>query len=261
MKYEQNTAFLSICSPLKPDLTTRWATAALSLNQWPFRNYHQPESLMLEGLNQFAVRIATAVYPDSGKKHYLPTMIENFQTVPKEFPAQLVISGCCEMVHDTCRVMCNVTADDDDTIIATAVIMVSKVLFDISTATRENDNPDLPLWVMELNVDNHAITDPVSFCFNDTHPLFTEHFPGYAVAPGSMLVDIVLKRLMLFYPRMHSITLSRVKFVQAVLPDIPHCLYLRFSQRDFTASFFLCSRENSKRAAMGTLSFTPVEGE
>jgi len=260
MKYEQNSAFLSMCSSINFERDKESATAKLSLNNWPFSNLHQPEILVLEGLNQFAVRIATAFYPDNGKKRYLPTMIEKFQIERREFAPKLIISGRCEMVHDSCRVICTVTTDYDD-IIATAAIMVSKTLFDILTPAFENNKLDIPVWEMERNANIQPITAPVSFWFNSAHPIFTEHFPGYAVAPGSLLIEIVLRRLMQFYPTMRTVTISRVKFVQSVRPDMQYRLNLHFSQNDFTVSFSLCFQNSEKRAVMGKIAFKLMKGE
>lgn len=264
MKDEQPQNFLSICSSLNIEHDTGYATATICFNNWPFWKYHQPETLMLEGIHQFSSEIAALFDPDNVKNVYLPTMIKNFQTsltLHKIISTQLLISGKCEMINNTCCVICNVRSASENEIIATAVIMVSKALLEISAAECGDYNPYLPLWEIERNSNKLPITTSVCFWFNNSHPLFIEHFPKNSLAPGSMLIEVVLKRLIFFYPQMSSIAFTGVKFFLPVRPDIPYYLHIRFSESDLTASFIIYFRNNEKRAAMGKIAFTLAESE
>lgn len=250
MKSKPDTAFLSLCSPLHPQPEKGDVSAILDFSKWAFWKQHLPETLVLEGVNQFANK----------NEQYLPAMMERFHTVWRNIPPLLRISGRCDRVHNACHVSCVVTAPAGE-IIATASVMVSRTRLAVSTQACQGTRPDLPVWVMEKIEDNRPLTAPVSFCFNGKHPLFTGHFPGYAVVPGSMLAEIVLVRMMRFYPRLRDVALTRVKFILPVLPDIPCCLTLQGSADAGDITFFICCCNSGKRMATGKMTFTLIEGE
>lgn len=263
MKNVKKTTFLSICSSLCLVQHEAKAAAVLNIKNWTSWRHSLPEKLLLEGVNQFAVRISTAFYPDEEKKRYLPTIIEKFQSALNDIPSNLIISGRCERLHDACRVVCDVTVagDREDKIIATAVVIVSKIQFQFSMATPEKTRPDLPLWMADITVDNQSLTTPVCLYFNSAHPLFSEHFPGYAVAPGAMVVDIIIKRLKLFSPWMRSLSLSKIKFITPILPNTHYCLKLQFLKNELCFSFCIVSLHSGESATVGIINFTLNDGD
>ncbi|MGC0808279.1 hypothetical protein WKG86_10185 [Pantoea agglomerans] len=231
--------FLTICSPLDSA-----ATASAKLTHWKGYKNHQSVSLLLEAIHQFAVRYATSQYPCTPAQRYLPAMIEYFESETKLTEEQLVLEGDIEIQHVSVRVICRAWSDNSrDRLVAEAAIIVHPVSLPIKFTSPAAEDSAIPLW--EILSQN---TKYCEFRLNGSNPLFSEHFTGNPVCPGSLLIDLLLSTL-LHPTERQTLKLKKVKFLRAVLPETIYRLTLGSAEGSQTNTFIITAEKGERHVS------------
>ncbi|MBS0899814.1 hypothetical protein JK229_21325 [Pantoea dispersa] len=237
--------FLTLCSP--PDAE---ATASANLSDWKGYKNHRSVSLLLEAINQFAVRYATSLYPCTSTQRYLPAMVEYFTSAMDLAGEQLVLEGDIEMQHHSMRIVCRAWSDNSrHRLVADAAIVVHPVQLPEKVTPTTTEDLMIPLWEILTQNSEHC-----DFRLNGSNPLFSEHFPGNPVCPGSLLIDLLLSTLLQpFEQRM--LKLKKVKFIRPVRPEQVYRLTFA-SASGKQMNNFLIIADNGERHVSGSYSLS-----
>ncbi|CAK7193471.1 hypothetical protein COMNV_01687 [Commensalibacter sp. Nvir] len=251
--YKKKLTYFTICSSLAIDQNSKGAVATISPENWLFSHNHLTEMVMLEGMNQFASRLVEELYPPDNLSFYLPGMIEHFQTTLNKTSAKMIIFGNCELINNNFRVTSSVTTESGE-IIATSINIVTKSLYSgIQKVLRGADNPNVPVWEIDCGSQNASIVHPVQVRFYKDHPVFDEHFLNLPVVPGAIQTEIVLKRLLSFFPNTHTVVFEKVKFIHAMRPDMSYLLCLLSLPKTSTMSFSFSFMRDETRVTTGKI--------
>ncbi|EJF81464.1 hypothetical protein MCQ_00162 [Candidatus Bartonella washoeensis Sb944nv] len=135
-------------------------------------------------------------------------------------------------------------------LIAQAIIIVSKVCFSGSCF----EKAALPLLGYLCKI--FSVTgDSCNFSFNAHHPLFDEHFPTRAVCSGSLLIEMILALSTQGRAKnIASVTLKKVKFIEAVYPGDTYQLTIKQDTERELGGVFYIHTETKKRSTCGKFS-------
>ncbi|MDX7993237.1 hypothetical protein [Xenorhabdus littoralis] len=244
--------FLAICSPLNIDQQRKVATSVALLSNWKEQQNHSATSLLIEALNQFAVRYASSQFSVEEEHSFLPVMIERFSCNGVSYSDKIFIEGELEPMYNTFRVNCRAYNEDfKEKFVAQASIIVQAVELPIIPF------PDV---ITEKSADFLWEVWPINqecygFHLNLGHYLFQEHFPGRPVCPGSLLIDLALS--LCKWNRSNIIKLHKVKFLKSVTPDRNYIISLNINSEE-TLGRFSINSENGERHTNGSFSFSQV---
>lgn len=232
--------FLNICSPLDSA-----ATASVKLTRWNGYKNHLRVSLLLEAIHQFAVRYATLKYPCTPLQRYLPAIVEYYECETVLTEEQLVLEGDIEMHHSSLRIVCHAWSDSNrERLVAEAAIIVHPVSLPIKFMPAAVEDSAIPLWEIHSKSKEHC-----EFLLNGSNPLFSEHFPGNPVCPGSLLIDLLLSTL-LNPTKQQTLKLKKVKFLRALSPEKVYRLTLGSAEATQMTNF-LITNESGERHVSG----------
>lgn len=102
------TQFLAICLPLSIEPRREMATGVALLSSWQGHQNHSTISLLIEALNQFAVRYVSSQFSAKMQQRFLPVMIEHFSCKVASCSNKMIVEGGLEPVYNTFRVNCRV---------------------------------------------------------------------------------------------------------------------------------------------------------
>ncbi|CDM91083.1 hypothetical protein L7750_18800 [Xenorhabdus bovienii] len=245
------TQFLAICLPLSIEPRREMATGVALLSSWQGHQNHSTISLLIEALNQFAVRYVSSQFSAKMQQRFLPVMIEHFSCKVASCSNKMIVEGGLEPVYNTFRVNCRVySGESREEIVAQASIIVSEVELPTTPfAEISIENSAISLWEV-WPISNHCY----GFHLNSGHYLFQEHFPGQPVCPGSLLIDLVFSLCKRNESKTDIIKLHKVKFLKAVRPDHNYTVSLKTNSEGMLGNFFICD-ENGERHTNGRFSF------
>lgn len=127
-----STNFLNICGPIFEISTETGITGRALID---FDNYSEskttmPAILALEGLNQFAVRLAHATLPQQQGWRYLPVSFRSFVEHKLLRQRRYFVHGRAEQTTNTLRVrMTLIEADGGQTVVLKAEVLVVAVSY------------------------------------------------------------------------------------------------------------------------------------
>ncbi|ECI3619116.1 beta-hydroxyacyl-ACP dehydratase [Salmonella enterica subsp. enterica] len=251
IRHRTGPNFLSICQGIALTEPTR-ACGQINISHWDLAHNYLKPGLLLEALHQFSVRFATSVAKNTDPTYrYLPVMAEQFISASHCDSDRLRVEGHIELINDAYRIHCTASPhDNSSTIIAQAIIIVSKVCLPDSTS----EKAALSL-IGDLCKISSLTGDSCTFSFNAHHPLFEEHFPSRAVCPGSLLIDMVLALAAQGTAKnIASIELEKVKFIEAVYPGNTYHLTIKQNTECEPSGVFYIHTETKKRCTCGKFS-------
>lgn len=196
-------------------------------------------ALLTEGINQFAVRFARTVLPKvmESRLRVLPVGIRNLQQLGDLGMGPFLVEGDVSQFGPTARVRITVRRMAAQ---ATPVLMQAEVAAavagEVSVADGTAAHADgVPPLQWQVNSDPlFRLTSPFGqldrygFQVNPGCPLLEEHFPGFAVAPGSLVLAFVweqtARRLGV---RGNQLRIDDARFVRPVTPGIEYTCSLR----------------------------------
>ncbi|PRC94386.1 hypothetical protein [Solimicrobium silvestre] len=230
--------FLDMCS--LPVYTAPYHACA-EIDVKRFSNWRDlpMNALLTEGMNQFAVRFARTVLPKvmGSRLRVLPVGIRNLQQLDELGTGPFLVEGDVSQFGPTARVRITVRKMGAE---ATPVLMQAEVaaavagVVAVADGTPAHANSVPPLnW--QVNDDPlFRLTSPFSqidrygFQVNPGCPLLEEHFPGFAVAPGSLVLSFVweqtARRLGV---RGKQLQIDDARFVRPVIPGVDYTCSLR----------------------------------
>ncbi|MER2475036.1 hypothetical protein ABR965_22490 [Photorhabdus laumondii] len=246
------THFLAICSPLRFDADRTMAISTATLSTWHFYQQHTSVSLLLEALNQFAVRYVTSCFPCGVAQRFLPVMVESFICKVALCCNQMNIQGELELVYNAFRVNCRVySVESQEKVIAQASIIINEVELPDLFSDVLAEGSISSLW------QTWQITTQVNgFRLNSRHSLFQEHFPGRPVCPGSLLIDLVLS-MVGNTKSAEIIELHKIKFLKPVTPNRDYVVSVIAGDHVLSGVFFI-NADNGERHVNGNFSFSQV---
>ncbi len=102
--------FLSICGPLRYDAGTATATATLDLSRYADYQIGNPAFLLMEGINQFCVRVGRRAMADGIETppRVLPVAIKKLEVTPMAVSTAYRIEGAGIVFGNTTRVTVSV---------------------------------------------------------------------------------------------------------------------------------------------------------
>ena len=260
--------FLSMCS--LPVYTAPYHACA-EIDVKRFSNWRDlpMNALLTEGINQFAVRFARTILPKvmGSRLRVLPVGIRNLQQLSELGTGPFLVEGDISQFGPTARVLITVRMMGAE---ATPVLMQAEVgaavagevaVTDCTSAHSDSVQP------MQWQVNNDplfCLTTPVSqidrfsFQVNPGCPLLEEHFPGFAVAPGSLLLSFVWKQTARrLGVRGKQLRIDDARFVRPVTPGVDYTCSLRdLSADDKPGRFrFILNAANGDVHAQGVFHF------
>lgn len=196
-------------------------------------------ALLTEGINQFAVRFARTVLPKvtEGRLRVLPVGIRNLEQLGELGQGPFLVEGDVSQFGPTARVCITVRRMAAQ---ATPLLMRAEVAAAVAgqaavadgTPAHADGVPPLR-WQVNSEPLFH-LTSPFSqldrygFQVNPGCPLLEEHFPGFAVAPGSLVLAFVweqtARRLGV---RGNQLRIDDARFVRPVTPGVDYTCSLR----------------------------------
>ncbi len=231
--------FLGICSPPVHTDATR-ARAEIDIKR--FSNWRDlpVAALLTEGINQFAVRFARTVLPNvmERRQRVLPVGLRNLAQLGELGSGPFLVEGDVSQYGPTARVRITVRSMQGGATapclmqaeVAAAVAGEGAVL----DGTQQHTDSVLPLlWDVDhdpLFRPDAPFVQPDRFGFHVSAscPLLEEHFPGFAVAPGSLVLAYVweqaARRLGV---RGGHLRIDDARFVRPVTPGIVYTCTLR----------------------------------
>ena len=231
--------FLGMCSPPVHTDTNR-ARAEIDVKH--FSNWRDlpMAALLTEGINQFAVRFARTVLPNvmERRQRVLPVGIRNLAQLGELGTGPFLVEGDISQFGPTARV--RVTVRNMAPGAASPCLMQAEVAAAVAGEAAvldgmpaHADNVPPLLW----NVDHDPLfrlagpflqQDRFGFHVSPSCPLLEEHFPGFAVAPGSLVLAFVweqaARRLGLATTQLR---IDDARFVRPVTPGIAYTCTLR----------------------------------
>jgi hypothetical protein len=196
-------------------------------------------ALLTEGINQFAVRFARTVLPKvmASRLRVLPVGIRNLQQLAELGMGPYLVEGDISQIGPTARVRITVRKMGAE---ATPILMQAEVAAAVAgevavvdgTAAHADNVPPLQ-W--QVNSDPlfrlagpFSQIDRYGFQVNPGCPLLEEHFPGFAVAPGSLVLAFIweqtARRLGV---RGKRLQIDDARFVRPVTPGVDYICSLR----------------------------------
>lgn len=238
--------FLGICAKVE-ECSQGVSKGFLKLSNWDQSETHSAMSLLLEGVNQFAVRFVTKFSQHKDENYrYLPVMIEYFNAACTCCTDEMEVTGSIELVNDVYRVKCVVTGGSKQgAVIAQASILVAKVYLPHRYSQKMTASGVPSLWAFSFASDTQCW-----FKFESEHPLFEEHFPSRAVCPGSMLIDVLLSRVKKEGGNTR-VELSKVKFIDTVYPGVEYQLLTKWDPKDKNTGVFYIQSIGKTRYTCG----------
>lgn len=230
--------FLGMCSL---PVHTAPARACAEIDVKRFSNWRDTpmSALLTEGINQFAVRFARTVLPGvmERRQRVLPVGIRNLQQLGDLGPGPFLVEGDVSQFGPTARVRITVRGMSAvpgpvlmQAEVAAAVAGEGAVL-DGMPAHADNVPPmrwnvkDDPLFRLAASTGE---ADRFGFEVSPTCPLLEEHFPGFPVAPGSLVLAFVweqaARRVGVRAPQLR---IDDARFVRPVTPGVAYACTLR----------------------------------
>lgn len=230
--------FLDMCSPPVHTASDR-ACAEIDVKR--FSNWRDlpMSALLTEGINQFAVRFARTVLPNvmEGRLRVLPVGIRNLEQVAELGQGPFLVEGDVSQFGPTARVRISVRKM---AAYATPVLMRAEVaaavagVVAVADGTAAHADSVSPLqWQVSSDPLFH-LTSPLNqldrygFEVNPDCPLLEEHFPGFAVAPGSLMLAFVweqaARRLGV---ASNKLRIDDARFVRPITPGVQYTCSLR----------------------------------
>ena len=196
-------------------------------------------ALLTEGINQFAVRFSRTVLPKvmGSKLRVLPVGIRNLVQLDELGTGPFLVEGDVSQFGPTARVRITVRKMGTE---ATPVLMQAEVAAAVAgeaavldgTAAHADSVPPLQ-WRVNSDplfrlAQPFSQTDRFGFQVHPGCPLLEEHFPGFAVAPGSLVLAFVweqtARRLGV---RGKQLRIDDARFVRPVTPGSDYTVTLR----------------------------------
>ncbi len=228
------------------------ACGKIDISHWGLAHNYLKQGLLLEALHQFSVRFATVVAKNSDLTYrYLRVMVEQFFSTTHFDSDRLRVEGHIERINEAYRIHCKASPyDNSRTVIAQAIIIVSKVCFPSSCS----EKAALPL-LDDLCKISPVTGDSCIFSFNTHHPLFEENFPSRAVCAGSLLIEMVLVLATQGRAKnIASVALTKVKFIEAVYPRETYQLTIKQDTECELGGVFYIHMETKKRSTCSKFS-------
>ncbi|KQQ33012.1 hypothetical protein ASF61_13085 [Duganella sp. Leaf126] len=230
--------FLDMCS-LPVHTSPYRACAEIDVKR--FSNWRDlpMSALLTEGINQFAVRFARTVLPKvmEGRLRVLPVGIRNLATHGELGLGPFLVEGDVSQFGPTARVRITVRKMAAQ---ATPILMEAEVAAAVAGAAAVADGTTahadgVPPLQWQVNDDPlFRLTAPFGqldrygFQVNPGCPLLEEHFPGFAVAPGSLVLAFVWEQVARrLGVRGNALRIDDARFVRPVTPGIDYLCTLR----------------------------------
>ena len=87
------------------------------------------------------------------------------------------------------------------------------------------------------------------------HPAFAGHFPGYPLAPGVVILDVVIKELKAVYSQCLNVDrIAFAKFNQPLFPDMP--FRVQFETIETGRVKFHVTGKDDENIASGQISYS-----
>lgn len=215
------TGFLQMCGPVETaDLAGGIVagTAELDLFRFRLRGEVRSAFLLIEGINQFAVRLGRRVLkaPDDLSHGVLPVSLRSFrQELPIE-ESTLTAVGEASVFGASAFVSVSVHAGGR----GGARIAVAQVVVAAAAAPSARVRPEAksPAGAGRLNVFSLTDSKPASVAFgvNGGGEVMQEHFPGNPIVPASLMLEFVCRA---FGPGPDEMpALRNVRFLKPVVP-------------------------------------------
>lgn len=226
-------------------------------------------ALLTEGINQFAVRFSRTVLPKvmENRLRVLPVGIRNLQQLSELGTGPFLVEGDISQFGPTARVLITVRTMAAQ---ATPVLMQAEVAaavageVAVTDCTSAHSDSVQPLLWQVNNDPLFRLTSPFSqierygFQVNPGCPLLEEHFPGFAVAPGSLLLSFIweqtARRLGV---RGKQLRIDDARFVRPVTPGVDYTCSLRDLSADGKPDRFrfIVNAANGEVHAQGVFHF------
>jgi 3-hydroxymyristoyl/3-hydroxydecanoyl-(acyl carrier protein) dehydratase len=231
--------FLGMCSP---PVHTKPGSACAEIDVKHFSNWRElpMAALLTEGINQFAVRFARTVLPNvmARRQRVLPVGIRNLAQLGELGAGPFLVEGDISQFGPTARV--RVTVRNMQGGAAAPCLMQAEVAAAVAgelavldgTAAHSDSIAPL-LWDVAhdplLRLDQpFAQLDRFGFHVSPGCPLLEEHFPGFAVAPGSLVLAFLweqaARRLGV---RAAHLRIDDARFVRPVTPGMVYSCSVR----------------------------------
>jgi 3-hydroxymyristoyl/3-hydroxydecanoyl-(acyl carrier protein) dehydratase len=201
-------------------------------------------ALLTEGINQFAVRFARTVLPGvmERRQRVLPVGIRNLQQLGDLGTGPFLVEGDVSQFGPTARVRITVSRM---AAVPGAPLMKAEIAAAVAGEGAVLDGmpghvDNIPPLVWNVAADPlfrptgpTGQLDRFGFEVSATCPLLEEHFPGFPVAPGSLVLAHVweqtARRLGV---RGAQLSIDDARFVRPVTPGVPYTCTLRDLAQD-----------------------------
>ncbi len=231
--------FLGMCSP---PVHTAANNARAEIDVKRFSSWRElpMAALLTEGINQFAVRFARTVLPNvtERRQRVLPVGIRNLAQLGELGTGPFQVEGEISQFGPTARVQVTVRGMQGG--VAAPSLMQAEVAAAVAgtigvldgTSAHADSVPPLA-WDIEKNPlfyrdGPFAQMDHFGFHVSPSCPLLEEHFPGFAVAPGSLVMAFIWGQAALRLGwRGDNLRIDDARFVRPVTPGVAYTCTLR----------------------------------
>ena len=219
----QPTGFLAICAPVV--LTgPQTGRAELDLNRFAGLTGIDPAFALIEGMNQVAVRLAMKIHPKGTMRRFLPVSFKRLALRGPVAPSRYLSEGAAELAGDSARITVSVRSNQEAcSMLAEAEILVSTLpggTAPSAEAPRAASGPDAAAAAPILAVSEALGPLTLSLSASVEHPIYPEHFPGFAVVPASLVLETLCGQAAraLGRPNPVPVTISDTRFLRPLRP-------------------------------------------
>jgi 3-hydroxymyristoyl/3-hydroxydecanoyl-(acyl carrier protein) dehydratase len=230
--------FLGMCSL---PVHTAPGRACAEIDVKRFSNWRDTpmSALLTEGINQFAVRFARTVLPGvmDRRQRVLPVGIRNLQQLAELGSGPFLVEGEISQFGPTARVRITVrnmsTAPGAPLMQAEVAAAVAGESAVLDGTPAHTDNVPALLWNVAEDplfrlAGQTGQADRFDFHVSPGCPLLEEHFPGFPVAPGSLVLAFIWKQAALrIGVRAPQLRIDDARFVRPVTPGVAYTCALR----------------------------------
>lgn len=218
-----SSGFLTLCEWVTQHEATSSFSGHLDLRNYRYGTRRTAYTCCLEGVHQFAVKVAYALRTPEGR--WLPAQIDTFRLDVSAMDAQGVVSieasardmGSCLSVTGDLRNRTGEAIGHFSIKVMSVPGMPGRQAPEAQKAMPPSDERIIEAGAVEHRAPGVCA---VPFTFPETSFLAKEHFPGYPVLPGSQIVQCVIDCSLAYLDR-PTTQVMKTTFVASITCNAP----------------------------------------